>query len=158
MPHAGVRYVAGVDPSGGGADAFTLAIVHREDSGRIVHDVIKGRGRVGTLAPDLADVVREYAAVLTRYGCQDVVGDRYAGQWVRQAFRGAGIRYRDVGRDRSGYYLEVEPLFSQGRIDLLDHLPSHGSGARWNDAPERAALTVSITPGAGATTTRTPWP
>ncbi len=84
---------------------------------------MKGRGRVGTLAPDLADVVREYATVLTRYGCQDVVGDRYAGQWVRQAFREAGIRYRDVDRDRSGYYLEVEPLFSQGRIDLLDHLP-----------------------------------
>ena len=122
-PHAGVRYVAGVDPSGGGADAFTLAIVHREDSGRIVHDVMKGRGRVGTLAPDLADVVREYAAILTRYGCQDVVGDRYAGQWVRQAFREAGIGYRDVDRDRSAYYLEVEPLFSQGRIDLLDHLP-----------------------------------
>ena len=102
-PQAGVRYVAGVDPSGGSADAFTLAIVHREDSGRIVHDVMKGRGRVGTLAPDLADVVREYVAILTRYGCQDVVGDRYAGQWVRQAFREAGIRYGDVDRDRSGY-------------------------------------------------------
>ena len=120
-PQSGVRYFAGVDPSGGGADAFTLAIVHAEDSGRVVQDVTKGRGRVGTQAPDLAGVVAEYAAILGRYGCSSVVGDKYAGQWVRQAFADVGVQYQDVDRDRSSYYLEIEPLFSQGRIEILDH-------------------------------------
>ena len=120
-PQSGVRYFAGVDPSGGGADNFALAVVYAEDSGRVVQDVMKGRGRVGTQAPDLAGVVAEYAAILDRYGCSSVVGDKYAGQWVRQAFADVGIQYRDVDRDRSSYYLEVEPLFSQGRIDVLDH-------------------------------------
>ena len=32
-PRLGVRYVAAVDPSGGGADAFTLTIVHVEGQG-----------------------------------------------------------------------------------------------------------------------------
>ena len=120
-PQPGVRYVAGVDPSGGGADAFTLAIDHAEDAGRVVHDVMKAHGRVGAQAPDLSGVVAEYAETLQRYGCDEVIGDRYAGQWVRQAFTDVGVRYRDVDRDRSGYYLEIEPLFSQGRIALLDH-------------------------------------
>ena len=120
-PQSGVRYFAGVDPSGGGADNFALAVVYAEDSGRVVQDVMKGRGRVGTQAPDLAGVVAEYAAILDRYGCSSVVGDKYAGQWVRQAFADVGIQYRDVDQDRSSYYLEVEPLFSQGRIDVLDH-------------------------------------
>ena len=120
-PQPGVRYVAAVDPSGGGADAFTLAIVHAEDAGRVVHDVMKAHGRVGAQAPDLSGVVAEYAATLRRYGCDEVIGDQYSGQWVRQAFLEVGTRYRDVDRDRSGYYLEIEPLFSQGRIALLDH-------------------------------------
>ena len=120
-PQTGVQYFAGADPSGGGADAFSLAIVHAEDSGRIVQDVMKGRGRTGMQAPDLTGVVAEYAAILGQYGCNSVVGDRYAGQWVRQAFADVGIRYCDVERDRSAYFLEVEPLFSQGRIEVLDH-------------------------------------
>jgi hypothetical protein len=44
-PRAAVRYVAAVDPSGGGADAFTLAIVHVEGGGaerRVVQDVMPG--------------------------------------------------------------------------------------------------------------------
>ncbi len=120
-PQGRLHYVAAVDPSGGGADAFTLAIVHPEDSGRVVQDVMKGRERVGTQAPDLAGVVSEYASIVKAYGCQEVVGDRYSAEWVRQAFADVGIRYRNVHQDRSAYYVEVEPLFSQGRIELLDH-------------------------------------
>jgi hypothetical protein len=50
-----------------------------------------------------------------------VWGDRYAGQWVRQAFREVGVAYRDAELDKSAIYVAVEPLFSQGRIRILDH-------------------------------------
>ncbi|MGH7393261.1 MAG: hypothetical protein ACREM3_27975 [Candidatus Rokuibacteriota bacterium] len=129
----GVRYVAAVDPSGGGPDAFTLAVVHREGSGaeqRIVHDVMRGRGRVGGGPLDLEGVVREFAATVHAYGLSTVIGDRYAGAWVREAFARAGLRYDDatvrkngepVTLDKSTAYLEAEPLFAQGQIEVLDH-------------------------------------
>lgn len=123
-PRDGVEYVAAVDPSGGGADAFTLAVVHAEGEGaetRVIQDVMRGWGRVGHQAPDLAGVVREIAELLTRSHVSEVTGDRYAGQWVRQAFQEAGIIYREAEMDKAKAYLEVEPLFAQGRIALLDH-------------------------------------
>jgi hypothetical protein len=135
-PRPDVRYVAAVDPSGGGADAFTLAIVHAEGQGterRVVHDVIRGWSRRGSETVDLEDVVSEIAALVKRYRISTVHGDRYAAGWVRERFRAEGIRYHeaevrtpsdpDATRylDKSLAYLEVEPLFSEGRIELLDH-------------------------------------
>ena len=91
-PRDGEQYAAAVDPSGGGADTFTLAIAHREGdetTGRVVLDVAKGRGRVGSTAPDLGGVVEEYAAILERYGVSEVTGDRYAGELGSAGVRGA---------------------------------------------------------------------
>ena len=123
-PRDGVEYVAAVDPSGGGADAFTLAICHAEGEGderRVVQDVMRGWGRAGGQAPDLVGVVREIAAICARYRVGRVTGDRYAAEWTRQAFREAGLIYDESERDRSQAYLEVQPLFATGRIALLDH-------------------------------------
>ena len=128
-PLSGVRYVAAADPSGGGADAQTLAVVHAEGTGgarRVVHDVLKSWTRF----TDREGAVAEAAATLKRYGLAKVVGDRYAGAWVREAFKRHGITYEDAlirrdGEDtyldRSAAYLEVEPLFASGLISLLDH-------------------------------------
>lgn len=123
-PRDGVNYVAAVDPSGGGADAFTLAVVHAEGEGsevRVVQDVMKGWARVGSQAPDLAGVVQEITEILKRYRLSEVTGDRYAGAWVRQAFQEAGVIYREAEMDKAKAYLECEPLFAQGRIELLNH-------------------------------------
>jgi hypothetical protein len=132
----GVRYVAAVDPFGGGADAFTLAIVHAEGQGterRVIHNVIRGWSRRGSESVDLESVVREIATIAKRYRCSTVYGDRYAAQWVRDAFKREGIRYSEPEvrvpnepgtkryLDKSLAYLEVEPLFAQGRIELLDY-------------------------------------
>jgi hypothetical protein len=70
---------------------------------------------------DLEGVVREIAGTVKRYGLSSVVGDRYAAGWVRERFQAEGIRYRDPEADTAQVYLEVEPLFAQGRIELLDH-------------------------------------
>jgi hypothetical protein len=120
-PEIGVRYVAAVDPSGGGPDAFTFAIVHAEGTGsqaRVVQDVMKGWERIGA---NLGSVVEEITGRVREYGCTEVIGDRYAGHWVRAAFQERGIIYRDAEVDKATAYLEIEPLFAQGRIFLLDH-------------------------------------
>lgn len=128
-PRAGVTYIAGCDPSGGGPDAFTFSIVHR-DGERVVQDVLKGYRRVNGQAPNLSNVVREIADYLRAYHIREIYGDRFTGNWARQEFEKAGIAYkhpeierngRTVYVDRSTAYGEVGPLFAQGLIELLDH-------------------------------------
>ncbi len=80
---------------------------------------------------DLEGVVREIAAIVKSYGVFTVMGDRYAAGWVRERFRASGVAYEDatlrntegepVTLDKSAAYLEVEPLFAQGAIAVLDH-------------------------------------
>ena len=115
-PAAGIRYKAFADPSGGSADAFTLAVAHREGD-LIVLDAI--REQVPPFAPE--SVVAEYAEVLRSYGCRVVVGDRYAGQWPVEQFRKRGITYEASSQAKSEIYLESLPLLNGGRLDLLDH-------------------------------------
>lgn len=119
-PRSGVTYLAATDPSGGGPDAFTFTICHREGD-RFVQDVIKGYHRQGTQSPDLSAAVKEICQTLQRYGLREITGDKYAGAWVRQEFQRAGVTYRESDYDRSRAYAECEPLFAQGRVELLDH-------------------------------------
>jgi hypothetical protein len=119
-PQRAVDYVAAVDPSGGGADAFTLAIVHQEGD-RVVHDVMRGWASSRREKVDLTAVVAEIAEVCGWYRVTEVTGDRYAAAWVAQAFERVGLAYREADTDRARTYLEAEPLFAQGRVELLDH-------------------------------------
>ena len=48
-------------------------------------------------------------------------GDRYSANWVVESFKRPGITYKQNDSDKSVYYLEVEPLFATGKIQLLDH-------------------------------------
>jgi len=114
-PVEGMRYVAFVDPSGGSADSFTLAIAHRHD-GRAVLDLL--RERRPPFSPE--DVVTEYSAIMKGYRVAEVRGDRYAGEWPRERFRGHGIRYVPSARVKSDIYLELLPLVNAGRCELLD--------------------------------------
>jgi hypothetical protein len=114
------RYAAGVDASGGGADAFTLSICHYEDD-LCVQDVCRGWKTSRTQSVDLEGVVNDIAAVLKRYGLRECHGDKYAANWVVESFRRAGITYRQNPVDKSVYYLEVEPKFATSKIHILDH-------------------------------------
>jgi hypothetical protein len=133
-PQNGLRYMAAVDPSGGGADAFTLAIVHAEGQGaerRVVQDVMRSWSRTRSDTVDLEGAVREIAAFVKRYHLSTVYGDRYASGWVRERFQAEGLRYEEPqmtqGKtepsylDKSRAYLEIEPLFAQAQVELLDH-------------------------------------
>lgn len=115
-PQTGTTYHAFADPSGGGSDAFTLGIAHREKDATAL-DVC--RGRRPPFSPEA--VVIEFAALLKSYGLHVITGDRYAGQWVVEAFNKHGITYRHAEKSKSEIYLEAEPLFAQGAARLLDN-------------------------------------
>ncbi len=121
-PVNNVAYKAFVDPSGGRSDAFTLAIAHQDDERHLV-DLI--RARKPPFSPEA--VVAGYAEILKRYGCYSVTGDRYGGEWVKQAFEKQGIAYETASKAKSEIYLEAEPLFAQGAAVIP------GNGALLNE-------------------------
>lgn len=112
----GNRYVAFVDPSGGSADAMTLAIAHRDEKGRAVLDAV--RDQTPPFSPDAT--VAEFARVIHGYGVYQVEGDRYAGEWPREGFRRYGISYRVSERPRSDLYRDLLPLLNSRSVELLD--------------------------------------
>ncbi len=57
---------------------------------------------------------------MTAYGIGTVIGDRYAAQWVPQAFARAGISYRPSQMAKSDCYLNLLPLFTTKRIEIPD--------------------------------------
>jgi hypothetical protein len=63
---------------------------------------------------------QEVAALAKSYGCYKCVGDRYRGQWVREAFRSEGITYEPSPLTASDLYLENIALLNSGRVELLD--------------------------------------
>jgi hypothetical protein len=116
-PVAGITYSAFVDPSGGSADAMTLAVAHRDRAGCVVLDAVR------EVRPPFSpqDVVWEFAKLLKTYGVGRVVGDRYAGEWPREQFRKAGIEYQPSELSKSQLYGELLPLLNGHRAELLDH-------------------------------------
>lgn len=117
-PRNRVTYHAFVDASGGRHDAFTIGIGHEEE-GRFVADLVRGRK-----APfDPKAVVAEYVTLAREYRCRHVTGDNYAGAWVADAFRDAGMEYRRADMAKSGLYLEMVPMFMRNAISIPDHPP-----------------------------------
>jgi hypothetical protein len=112
----GVPYVAFVDPSGGSSDDMTLAVAHREGE-TVVIDCV--RAVKPPFSPDA--VVSDFAGVLKSYGVSTVTGDRYGGEWPREAFRKKGVEYQCAPMPKSDLYRELLPLMNAGRVELLDH-------------------------------------
>ncbi|MDP2358565.1 MAG: hypothetical protein Q8M31_21270 [Beijerinckiaceae bacterium] len=110
------RHWAFVDPSGGSADAMTLAIAHMDAKGFAVLDAV--REVRPPFSPEA--VVQEFASLLRHYGVTTVTGDRYAGEWPREQFRKCGIKYAPSERTKSELYLTLLPLLNSGRVSLLD--------------------------------------
>lgn len=117
-PRVDRDYYAFCDPSGGSGDAMALAIAHRdpERRDRAILDLVLERRP--PFSPDA--VVREFAHTLERYGLDEVTGDRYAAEWVRERFRVADVAYRPSELAKSDLYRELLPAMSSGRIELLD--------------------------------------
>lgn len=118
-PQENIVYVAFVDAASGAsdrADAYTIAIGHRE-GGKLVVDVV--RGVTGTYDPYA--VTREFAELLRQYGIRSVTGDNYGARWVSQYWREAGFVYEKSPWPRSEIYLETMALFARRVVRLPDH-------------------------------------
>ena len=66
------------------------------------------------------DATTEFSALLKAYGVGKVIGDRYAGEWVREPFRRHGIDYQMSEVSKSDIYRDALPWFNAGRAQLLD--------------------------------------
>jgi hypothetical protein len=115
-PRAGVSYFAFVDASAGRHDAFTVCVCHQL-GGQVVADVIRG-----CKPPfDPQSVANHWADLAKEYGCRQVTGDNYAGEWVAGAFRNAGLDYVRSELAASELFIEGLPIFTRG----LASIPAH---------------------------------
>ena len=115
-PRNDVVYTAFVDMSGGRHDAATLGIAHRESA-----SVVLDRIEIALAPFDPDEVTTCFAATLSGYGLNQVMGDRYGGEYPVSAFRKHGIDYETAPFDRSALYREILPLFSSAQVELLDN-------------------------------------
>jgi hypothetical protein len=115
-PVAGVHYLAFVDPSGGRADSFTLAIGHRKQDGSGVIDVL--REWRAPLSPETT--VKECCAWLDQYHIRKITGDRYGGEWPREQFAKHGVTYEECAENKSELYLAFVALLTSQSIELPD--------------------------------------
>jgi hypothetical protein len=115
-PISNVRYVGFIDPSGGAQDSMTLAIAHRE--GKVITlDAV--RERKPPFSPE--SVCAEFSDLLKRYRIARIEGDRYAGEWPREAFRRHGIEYCCAKKTKSELYGTLLPESNSRNIALLDN-------------------------------------
>jgi len=115
-PAPDLRYRAFVDPSGGRRDSFTLGIAHK-DGERCVVDAV----RAWKPPFNPSGVVSECAAFLKEYRVVKVTGDRFAGEWPREAFRSEGVRYELAPKTKSELYLSLVSFVHSERIEIPDN-------------------------------------
>jgi len=114
---SGVTYSAFIDPSAGRQDSFTLAITHKEESGKIVLDCIR------EVRPPFQpqSVVEEFADVLKAYDVGQIGSDKFAGEWVVAEFAKHGIYVEGSELSSSELYLNFLPLMMNGSVELLEN-------------------------------------
>ena len=108
-PESGRKYVAAVDASAGGDDAFALSIAFADRAQVVqVYGQAWTKPKTGTL--DLNATAQEIAATLTRYKVKRVYGDRLTGQWIVEAFKRHGVEYvhPTIRRQGGGLALRLE--------------------------------------------------
>jgi len=109
-------YRSGADPSGGRGDAFTAAVTHMEGDVVVLDCIMYYPSPCNVI-----EAAHQIAKVLKAYRITTVRGDDYGADWVKRTFAGHGIYYSHPGFDRSEAYLECLPLFTAGRIRLIDN-------------------------------------
>ena len=116
-PNEKTSYSAFCDPAGGsGTDSFGLAIGHRNNGDVVVDAVREWKPRFSPEA-----VVKDMSGLLRRYRVNSLLGDRFAGEWVREPFRRNNIEYGICTQAKSDLYRDVLPLINSKQIRLLDN-------------------------------------
>jgi hypothetical protein len=115
LPAQGIGYRAFADPSGGRADSFAAAVGHRSGD-RVIVDAV----RAWKPPFNPTSVVAEAGAFLKTYGVREVMGDRYAGEWPREAFRAHGVEYKVAEATTGDNYLALLPAVNAATVELPD--------------------------------------
>ncbi len=120
-PQDGITYVAAIDPAFR-RDAFALTIVHNHE-GTIYHDFSKRW--IGTQSAPLepALILAELIPILKAYGLQMLYSDQYHLESLQQLFLERGVTMIGepfTGQNKSAKYGNLQQLFYQGKIRLLD--------------------------------------
>jgi len=119
-PVAELTYEGGLDvSSGSGQEDFALSITHTASKDGQVIGVLDFVHRV-TPPFSPAAACAEVITHLRRYGIQQVHGDRYAKEWVREHFTQANIDYRFTDKSKSELFLELLPAINSGHVQLVD--------------------------------------
>lgn len=108
-----IRYVAGLDVSGGRGDACGIAIAHL-DGGRVIVDAV----RRWPAPHDPAAVAVQVAEFLKVYSLRSAVADQYGAELARTIYRNAGIELLAAPDSRSDCYLKLLPLMTSGKLEL----------------------------------------
>jgi hypothetical protein len=108
-----------VDISGGRHDASALAIAHAEAVERPPPNLILDQLHCVPAPHEPNAIVERFAKILKDHGLHRVVGDRYAGAWVSDAFGKCGVRYHASELDKSAIYCEALPFFAERRVELI---------------------------------------
>ncbi len=113
----GTRYYAFADVAGGtGKDSFTAAIGHADGDNAVLDLIYEKRPPFNP-----TETVKDVSNLFKEFGITEVTADRYAVGFVIDAFKANGITYVASELDRSQIYLESLPLFTAGRVRLLDN-------------------------------------
>ncbi len=115
LPRKGISYFAFADLSGGRSDSAALSIAHTAD-GKVILDCL--RQWKAPFNPTLA--IQDMSDLLQSYGLRHCVGDRYAGEFVRQGFAKCGISYKAAERSKSELYLDLLSRLCSQQVELLD--------------------------------------
>jgi hypothetical protein len=118
--HESWNYHAFWDGSGGARDAATLSIAIQEP-GRDVTTLVFHHRWPAPHSP--AAVVKEASVYLKEYGCHMVSGDRYASNFMVDAFADNQISYQYSKLTRSEIYLEAIPAMATGKYELPKNEP-----------------------------------
>jgi hypothetical protein len=109
-------FFAFADPSGGISDAFSAAVAHKDDDGRVILDALHE-----VVAPfDPAQATAEVSKLVKSFGCTKVVADKYAASWPVSEFARNDLTLEHSERDRSAIYADFLPLLTSGRVRLLE--------------------------------------
>jgi hypothetical protein len=110
-------YFAFCDPSGGSSDSFAIAIGHHDLSRDMI--CVDCVGEIpAPFSPECA--VAELSALLKSYRISSVIGDKYAGEWPREAFSRHNISYEQSALVKSQLYSAFLPQLNSGKVELLD--------------------------------------
>jgi hypothetical protein len=112
-PSRDSSYLAFTDPSGGRADAFTLAIGHGIKE-KFTVDLLKAWEP--PFNPE--SVVTDIVEALRDYRINRIVGDRYGAAWVSSAFEKHGITYEPSEKNKSDLFLGLEGLINTRSVEL----------------------------------------